>query len=58
MLGISMEAALATIALPDSITQALLHHTGPLAPFLELTIACETGDDEAFARTANQLGSE
>lgn len=56
MLGISMEAALATIALPDSITQALLHRAGPLAPFLELTIACETGDDEAFARTANQLG--
>ena len=56
MLGMSMEAALATIALPDSITQALLHRTGPLAPFLELTIACETGDDEAFARTANQLG--
>jgi len=56
MLGMSMEAALATIALPDSVSQALLHRTGPLAPFLELTIACETGDDEAFARTANLLG--
>ena len=56
MLGMSMEAALATVALPDSVTQALLHKTGPLAPFLELTVACETGDDEAFARTANLLG--
>ncbi len=56
MLGVSMEAALATIALPDSITQALLHHTGPLAPFLELTVACETGDDETFARAATLLG--
>ena len=56
MLGMSMEAALATVSLPESVTQALLHKTGPLAPFLELTVACETGDDEAFARTANLLG--
>ncbi len=56
MLGIAMETALATIALPDSVTQALLTRTGPLAPFLELTLACETGDDEAFARSATQLG--
>jgi EAL and modified HD-GYP domain-containing signal transduction protein len=56
MLGLSMETALATVSLPDSVTQALLHHAGPLAPFLELTIACETGNDEAFARTANLLG--
>lgn len=56
MLGVSMESALATVSLPESVTQALLHRTGPLAPFLELTIACETGDDEAFARTANLLG--
>lgn len=56
MLGMSMEAALATVALPDSVTQALLHGTGPLAPFLELTVACETGDDATFARAATQLG--
>jgi c-di-GMP-related signal transduction protein len=56
MLGISMEEGLASVTLPDSVTQALLHRTGPLAPFLELTIACETGDDEAFARNAELLG--
>jgi EAL and modified HD-GYP domain-containing signal transduction protein len=56
MLGMSMEAALATVALPEAVTQALLHRSGPLAPFLELTEACETGDDASFARTANQLG--
>jgi EAL and modified HD-GYP domain-containing signal transduction protein len=56
MLGLSMATALATISLPESVTQALLHRTGPLAPFLELTIACETGDDEAFGRCATQLG--
>ncbi len=56
MLGLSMEVALATVSLPESVTQALLHRTGPLAPFLELTIACETGDDEVFGRTATLLG--
>jgi len=56
MLGMSMEAALATVALPEPVTQALLHRTGPLAPFLELTVACESGDDQVFARTATQLG--
>ncbi len=56
MLGIPMEAALGALHLPDSVTQALLHRTGPLAPFLELTIACETGDDTTFATAANRLG--
>lgn len=56
MLGMSLEAALATLTLPDSVTQALLHNTGPLAPFLELTVACETGDDATFARSATMLG--
>jgi c-di-GMP-related signal transduction protein len=56
MLCLSMETALATVSLPASVTQALLHRTGPLAPFLELTVACETGDDEAFGRTATLLG--
>ncbi len=56
MLGMSMEEALATISLPEPVTQALLYRSGALAPFLELTIACETGDDEAFARNASLLG--
>ena len=56
MLGMNMDAALATIALPDDVTQALLTRTGLLAPFLELTLACETGDDQAFARSATHLG--
>lgn len=56
MLGMSMEAALASVSLPANVTDALLRRTGPLAPFLELTEACETGDDAAFARTATSLG--
>ena len=55
MLGVPMDKAIAAITLPDSVTAALLHQTGPLAPFLELTIACENADDEAFARAANAL---
>ena len=56
MLGMPLDKALEALALPESVVSALLHNEGPLAPFLELTIACETADDEAFARTANQLG--
>jgi len=55
MLGIPMDEAIAAVTLPEQITDALLHKTGPLAPFLELTIACETVDDEAFARASNAL---
>jgi len=55
MLGVSMKVALSSVSLPESVTQALLENKGPLAPLLELTIACETGDDAAFARVANGL---
>ena len=55
MLGMPMDKALEAISLPESVVTALLLRRGVLAPFLELTIACETADDEAFARTANEL---
>lgn len=56
MLGMTLEAALATLTLPASVTDALLHGSGPLAPFLALTLACEAGDDAAFAQAAHTLG--
>jgi c-di-GMP-related signal transduction protein len=56
MLGMPMESALANVTLPTQVTDALLHRTGPLAPFLDLTEACETGDDAAFAHAATTLG--
>ena len=56
MLGISMADAMATLTLPEEVTQALLQNKGPLAPLLALTIACETGDDMAFAATVQGLG--
>jgi c-di-GMP-related signal transduction protein len=56
MLGMPLQEALATVPLPTEVTDALLHNTGVLAPFLALTIACETGDDAAFAKAATTLG--
>ncbi len=56
MLGMPLDKALEALALPEPVVSALLRQEGQLAPFLELAIACETEDDEAFARTANQLG--
>lgn len=55
MLGMPMGKALEGVSLPESVTDALLHQTGVLAPFLALTQACESADDAAFARLANQL---
>jgi len=55
MLGMPMDKALDAIALPESVISALLLQRGPLAPLLELSVACETGDDAAFARTAQEL---
>jgi EAL and modified HD-GYP domain-containing signal transduction protein len=56
MLGMPLEAALNTVTLPPQVTDALLHHKGPLAPFLDLTLACESADDAAFASASNALG--
>ena len=55
ILGMPIEQALSTIALPQPVADALLHRTGVYAPFLELVLACESGDEEAFARNAEAL---
>ncbi len=55
MLGVPLDRALESVALPESVLEALVHNKGVFAPFLELTRACESGDDEAFARTAEAL---
>lgn len=55
MLGLPMDKALNSVALPQSVLDALLHKTGIYAPFLELVLACESGDDESFARTSEAL---
>ncbi len=55
MLGVPLEKALDSVALPQPVIDALLHNTGVFAPFLELTKACESGDEVAFARSADAL---
>ncbi len=55
MLGLPMAQALDSISLSANVSDALLHRKGLFAPFLELTLACESADDAAFARAATQL---
>lgn len=55
MMGMPLEDALASISLPQTVTDALLNGTGLLAPFLKLTLACESADDSAFADAATIL---
>jgi EAL and modified HD-GYP domain-containing signal transduction protein len=55
MLGLPLHEALASISLPQSVTDALLHDKGVLAPFLQLTLACENANDQLFAETAIAL---
>lgn len=55
ILGMPIEKALESIALPQQVTDALLHKKGVYAPFLELVLACESGDEEAFARNSEAL---
>ena len=56
LLGMPMPAALASLSLPETVTNALLYGTGPLAPYLALAQACESGDDDTFANTSVALG--
>ena len=55
MLGIPLEQALESVALPEPVTEALLGNTGVFAPFLALTKACESGDEAAFALNTDLL---
>lgn len=55
MLGMPMDKALEAVSLPEVVVSALLLRRGLLAPLLELTIACESADEQAFARLANEL---
>ncbi len=55
MLGLPLDKALKSVSLPEPVQDALLYRTGLLAPFLELTEACESANEEAFARAAYAL---
>lgn len=56
MLGLPLDQALKLLTLPDEVVDALVNHAGPLGPYLALTEACETGDEEVFRVTCESLG--
>ncbi|MDD5328853.1 MAG: EAL domain-containing protein [Sulfuricella sp.] len=58
MLEMPMEKVLDNLALPESITDALLHRQGIYGPFLELTKACEGGDAGNIEKLALSLQLE
>jgi c-di-GMP-related signal transduction protein len=55
MLGVPMGKALDLLSLPQPVVDALRTRSGMFAPYLELTEACETGDDDAFMRASEAL---
>jgi EAL and modified HD-GYP domain-containing signal transduction protein len=55
MIGQPLPQVLAAISLPQTVTDALLHGNGLLAPFLKLTLACENVDDAMFAQMTTEL---
>lgn len=55
LVGMPLAEALGSVTLPEPVLDALLRNEGPLAPFLALTKACESGDDVAFSKAANEL---
>ena len=58
MLDVPLEDALKNLKLPEAVSHALLHGTGPYAPYLELSRACEKPDMERIHALAPALGLE
>ncbi len=56
LLNVPMEQAVARLSLPDPVLQALVTREGPYAPFLELAVACEEGDDAGIESRAALCG--
>lgn len=56
LLNMPMARAIAGLKLPEEIVFALLKRTGPLAPYLELAIACENFDQDTINRYAAESG--
>ncbi|WPB58171.1 EAL and HDOD domain-containing protein [Xylophilus sp. GOD-11R] len=56
MLGLSMEQATKLLTLPDEVVDALMTRSGPLGTYLQLTEACESGDEDVFRTASESLG--
>lgn len=57
LMGIPLTYLLEQLPMPDPIVQALIHQTGPYAPFLKLAEASERGDFGQIARYAADIAS-
>jgi EAL and modified HD-GYP domain-containing signal transduction protein len=56
LLNMPMAQAVERLHLAQQITEALTHHSGVYAPYLDLAIACEEADEEGIARIAGECG--
>jgi c-di-GMP phosphodiesterase len=56
LLGQSMAETLASVSVPQAVTDALIAGRGPLVPFLNLVVACEKGVQEDIAACAAACG--
>lgn len=56
LLGLPLAQALEGLQLPPSVLDALLHDTGPYAPYLQLARACEQFDQTAVAALCERAG--
>lgn len=57
LLGIPMDKVLSHLAMPDAISEAILHCKGPYGAYLALALTCEVDAKEA-ARLASELSLE
>lgn len=57
LMEIPLARLLEFLPMPDPIVQALVHQTGPYAPFLKLAEASERGDFEKIAHYAGEIAS-
>jgi len=57
LMEIPLARLLERLPMPDAVVQALVHQTGPYAPFLKLAEASERGDFERTARYASDIDS-
>lgn len=55
LLNTPMDKALGSISLPDLVQKALVSREGIYAPYLNLAVACEKGEQESVAELAGEL---
>jgi EAL and modified HD-GYP domain-containing signal transduction protein len=56
LLNTPIAQAVERLHLSAQITEALVHHSGAYAPYLDLAIACEETDAESISRIAGECG--